>query len=273
MRFIPFTTIFLLLTINVLAQHKKDKFAIDSINNPEGRTIKYGYANAGFDLAVNKKGDTIISTHSKPPGFSFGLTLARIDFGLATLVDNGSFTLSPQNQFLRYRSWKTTNAGFDVLQFGYRFNSAIRLYMSAGFDWTLIRLRENITIAEHQPVLTYTLDNINFSKNRFSSTYLRVPLSFEYRTHDDADGTPFRIVFGAEGGLLLSGRQKQVSAVNGTQEFTSDYHFQKFRYGPFARIGYGLIGVFAKYYVNDMFENSPAQKGLTNLSLGIMLGF
>ena len=267
------TIILLLLTMSVFAQHKKDKPAIDSTNNPEGRTLKYGYANAGSDLAVNKKGDTIIRTHSKAPGFSFGLTLSRIDFGLATLVDNKSFTLSPQNQFLRYRSWKTENVGFDVVQFGYRFNSAVRLYMSAGFDWTLIRLRDNITLAEHAPTLSYTQDNIDFSKNRLSSTYLRVPLAFEYRTHDDSDGTPFRFVFGPEGGLLISASQKQVSHQNGTQKFSSDYNLQKFRYGPFVRIGYGLIGVYAKYYMNDIFANSPDQKGLKDLSFGIMLGF
>jgi hypothetical protein len=268
-----FTIILLLLTMSVFAQHKKDKPAIDSTNNPEGRTIKYGYANAGNDLTVNKKGDTVINTHSKAPGFSFGFTLARIDFGLATLVDNGSFSLSPKNQFLRYRSWKTENVGFDVLQFGYRFNSAIRFYMSVGFDWTLIRLRDNVTLAEHSSALSYTQDNIDFSKNRLSATYLRIPLAFEYRTHDDSDGTPFRFVFGPEGGILLGGSQKQVSSQNGTQKFSSDYDFQKFRYGLFVRVGYGLIGVYAKYYMNDMFENSPDQKGLKNLSLGIMLGF
>jgi len=273
MRFITSTIIFMMLVSTGFAQSKKYKPAVDSTNNPEGRTLKYGYANAGNNLTVNKKGDTVINTHAKAPGFSFGFTLARIDLGLATLIDNGSFNLSPKNQFLNYRSWKTENVGFDVVQFSYRFNSAIRLYTSAGFDWTLIRLRDNVTIAEHASALSYTQSDVNFSKNRFSSTYLRIPLAFEYRTHDDSDGTPFRFVFGPEGGILLSGAQKQVSSENGTQKFTSDYNFQKFRYGPFVRVGYGLIGVYAKYYMNDMFENSPDQKGLKNLSLGIMLGF
>ena len=135
MRFITSTVILLLLTITVFAQGKKQ--VIDSTNNPDGRTLKYGYANAGSGSA----GDTILRTHSKAPGFRFGLTFSRIDFGLSTLLDNNSFRLSPQNQFLRYRSWKTTNVGFDVLQFGYRFSSTFKINLSAGFDWTLIRLR------------------------------------------------------------------------------------------------------------------------------------
>src|ERR1700751_2510552 len=47
-----------------------------------------------------------------------GLTLSRLDLGLATLIDNGSFTLSPKNSFLNYRTWKTVNDGFDVFQMG-----------------------------------------------------------------------------------------------------------------------------------------------------------
>jgi hypothetical protein len=33
------------------------------------------------------------------------------------------------------------------------------------------------------------------------------------------------------------------------------------------------MGIYAKYYFNDMFENSPAQEGLRNFSFGLTLGF
>ena len=207
-----------------------------------------------------------------PQGFA-GITFARFDLGFATLIDNGSFTLRPQNQFLSYRQWKTSNVGFDVLQMGVRFSNAFKIYLSGGFDWTLIRLRDNITILPNQPVLTYRQDNIDYSKNRFSSSYLRVPLSFEFRTREDESGRRFHIIVGPEGGFLLNGRVKQISEENGKQKINDSYNFQTFRYGGFARVGYGAWGLFAKYYVNDMFENSPDQKGLKNFSFGVMLGF
>jgi hypothetical protein len=189
------------------------------------------------------------------------------------LIDNGSFTLSPQNQFLRYRSWKSSNVGFDVIQFGYRFNSSFKIYLSGGFDWTLLRLRDNITILPNQPILTYKQDDIDFSKNRFSSSYLRIPLSFDFRTKEDADGKSAHFVFGPDAGFLLNGRVKQISDENGKQKFDDSYHFATFRYGAFVRVGYGGWGIFAKYYFNDMFEDSPAQKGLKNFAFGITLGF
>jgi hypothetical protein len=207
------------------------------------------------------------------PKGSFGLTFSRFDLGLATLVDNGSFTLSPKNQFLNYRSWKTSNVGFDVIQMGVRFSDNFKVYLSGGFDWTLIRLRQDITILPNQPVLTFHRDSIHYSKNRFSSSYLRIPLSFDFRTKENKDGDRFHFVIGPDAGLLLNGRVKQISQQNGKQKIDDSYHFAKVRYGGFVRVGYGGWGLFAKYYTNDMFENSPDQKGLKNFSFGFTFGF
>ena len=234
--------------------------------------VKLGVGDDAPEVSVNNDPDTAYHAH-KAPGFSFGVTFSRIDLGLATLVDHGSFTLSPQNQFLSYRQWKTSNVGFDVVQFGYRFNSAFKIYVSGGFDWTLIRLRKDVTIQRNAPVLTYTEDNIHYSKNRFSSSYLRIPLSFYYRSHEDERGNYFRVVAGPEIGILLNGRVKQISEENGKQKFNDDYHFTRLRKGAFVRVGYGIMGIYAKYYFSDMFENSPAQNGLRNFSFGLTLGF
>jgi hypothetical protein len=222
-------------------------------------------------FSVNKGRDTTKRV-SKAPGFSWGLTFSRFDLGLATLVDNGSFNLSPQNNFLRYRSWKSSNVGFDVIQAGYRFNSSFKIYLSGGFDWTHFRLREDITIQEGGDALTYTNDNINYSKNRFTSSYFRIPLTFDWRSKEDDDGDRFHISGGPMIGILYNGRVKQISDENGKQKFNDDYHFTKVRYGLTARVGHGGFGVYAKYYFNDVFD-TPAQDGLKNFSFGFTMGF
>ena len=276
MKRIIFTAIFCAAATAVFAQSRDTaKTVTDTIRTKKGTTIRFGAGEDASYIRINKNGDTVekYHHHSKAPGFSFGITLARLDLGFATIMDHNSFTLQPQNQFLSYRQSKTSNVGFDVLQFGYRFDSSFKIYLSGGFDWTNIRLRDNITIQEHQPVLTYVQDNVDFSKNRFSSTYLRIPLSFDFRTAEDSRGNHFHFVFGPEGGFLLDGGVKQISAEYGKQKFSDSYNFTTFRYGPFMRIGYGAWGLFAKYYVNNMFENSPEQDGLHNFSFGIMLGF
>lgn len=217
--------------------------------------------------------DSLRRKDNKASGFNFGLTFSRFDLGLTTLVDNGSFTLSPANDFLSYRSWKSSNVGFDLIQFGYRMSPNFKVYLSGGFDWTLIRLRKDITIQRDAPVLTYVTDSIHYSKNRFSSTYFRIPLSFEIRSREYSDGKRARFVFGPEAGILLGGRVKQISDEFGKQKRDNDFHFAKIRYGAFARVGYGGAGFYAKYYFNDMFENSPAQAGLKNFAVGLTFGF
>ncbi|RZA03848.1 MAG: PorT family protein [Sphingobacteriaceae bacterium] len=195
----------------------------------------------------------------------------RFDLGYTTLIDNGSFTLSPQNDFLSYRQGKTSNVGFELAQFGYRFGNNFKMSLGAGFDWTLIRLNQNITIQRNTPTLTYVVDNIQYSKNRFSSTYLRVPLGFEFRTNESRKGKRLTWIVGPEAGLLLGGRVKQISAENGKQKMDDNYHFTKLRYGAFTRLSYESVGVYAKYYMNDMFENSPAQAGLKNFAIGLTI--
>ena len=278
MKRLIFTTIIAIAFTSAFAQSSKPdsiKSKADSAKMHKGARIKLGYGDDATQININKDRKDDTTTHSSRiyPKFSLGITLSRLDLGLATLIDKGSFTLSPQNQFLRYRSWKTSNAGFDVLQMGVRFSDAFKIYLSGGFDWTNIRLRDNITILPNQPVLTYRQDNIDYSKNRFSSTYLRLPLSFDFRTKEDADGKRFHFVIGPDAGFLLTASVKQISDENGKQKVNDTYNYATFRYGAFARVGYGSWGFFAKYYLNNMFENSPEQDGLRNFSFGIMLGF
>ncbi|TSD63355.1 PorT family protein [Inquilinus sp. KBS0705] len=233
--------------------------------------IRLGFGGDATEVSTSSP-DTAYHA-SKAPGLSFGLTFTRFDIGLTTLNDNGSFKLSPANQFLNYRSWRSSNIGFDVLQLGYRFNSSFRIYTAGGFDWTNLRLRESVTIQRDQSSLTYVRDNVKYDKNRLTATYIRIPVAFDFRTREDWDGRRFHFVGALEMGALLSSSLKQESEANGSQKLSGNYHFAKFRYGASLRAGYGAIGVFAKYYFNDMFQDSPAQSGLRNFSFGMSLGW
>ena len=217
-----------------------------------------------------KKDSTKLANANKGR-FVGGITFTRFDLGFSKLIDNGSFTLSPTNDFLDYKASKTSTVSFDVLQIGYRFNSNFKIYVAGGFDWTLIRLKKDITIQKNSPVLAYVNDDIMFSKNRFSSSYVHIPLNFELRTKENDNGKRFYFVIGPEVAFLLNGKVKQVSDERGKEKFKDDYNFEPFRYGGTVRIGYGGLGIFTKYYANDMFASSP-QKGLKNLAFGITLG-
>lgn len=264
-------TIFALVALfatTTFAQDKKDTVLVITADTVKKDT-------KSITIRIGKSGqDTTIERKSKPSsGFSFQFVAARFDIGLSTYTDNGSFTLSPANSYLERETWKSSNFGFEFFQMGYRFNSYFKIYAGAGLDWNHMRLKQNITFQQDQPTLTYVTENIDFKKNRFSSQYLRIPLSFQLRTKDDRKGDKLNFVFGPEIGFLLNGKVKQVSKENGKDKFKDDYNLNPFRYGAFARLGYGGTGVYVKYYANDVFAEGQGPADFKNLSFGLMFGF
>lgn len=216
--------------------------------------------------------DTANSIANPKGCFVGGITFSRLDIGFTRLIDNGSFSLSPVNDFLAYKEFKSSTISFDVLDYGYRFNPNFKVYLAAGLDWTLVRLKRDITIKRNTAALEYEPETgIDFSKNRFSSFYVHVPLGFQFRTNENDKGKRFYFVAGPEVSFLINGKVKQVSKENGKQKFRDDYNFEKVRLGGTLRIGYGWIGFFGKYYFNDMFDSAP-QQGLKNMSFGVTFG-
>lgn len=231
---------------------------------------KHKEINYGVNIAIGKKDSTGHINPSKGR-FVAGITFTRLDIGFAKLIDNGSFDLSATNDFLDYRAGKTSNVSFDILQMGYRFNPNFKIYVAGGFDWTLIRLKKNITMQKNTPDLTYVTEPIIFSKNRFSSSYLHIPLNFEFRTKENSRGRRFYVVAGPEIGFLLNGKVKQISDEYGKVKNKDDYNFSQFRYGGVLRLGTNGIALFAKYYASDMFNSAP-QKGLKSMAFGLTFG-
>lgn len=222
-------------------------------------------------VSTNGNRDTVIRKDPNRPRFIGGLTFTRFDIGFSKLIDNGQFDLSPSNEFLDYRAGKTSNVSFDIMQFGYRFGSNFKIYLAGGFDWTLIRLKKDITMQKNTADLSYINEPIHFSKNRFSSSYVHVPLNFEFRTGENKNGKRFYFVIGPEIAFLLNGKVKQISDERGKEKFKDDYNFAPFRYGAVARVGWNSLAFFAKYYASDMFDSTP-QKGVKNMAFGLTFG-
>lgn len=236
----------------------------------EGEEEHKSNQNTDLSPTIGKKDYDARGREIQYPRTFGGLTFTRIDWGFSRLVDRGSFTLGDDNQFLKYK--KASNFGFDIAQFGIRLNDAFKIYLSAGFEWNYLRLKKNIILDTDASPLTYTTSDTDYKKNIFTSTYLRTPLSFEWRSAPKASGRRAKVAFGAMMGTRLKGTQRLKSRKS-KQKFKDDYHLASFQYGAFARVGFGPLGVFTKYYLNDMFENSPQQKGLKNLTFGLTLGF
>lgn len=283
--------IFLILFCGILAtsavgQDKKTKERVRTVADTDTVEMQVGKEKKKMKITfeMGEDGDEIINEkrlqrdnneshmHAiKNTRLSAGLSFSPFDLGLAKMIDNGKGSLSPENEFLSYRSWKSVNVGFDVAKIAYRFNDQFRIVLSTGFDWTHFRLKHDVIIKEDTRPLEYEVSSVDYTKNRFSSSYLRIPLTFEVRSKAGTFHQRLRFSAGPIAGILIQGSQKFKSKEEGKKKNVNDFNYAPFRYGAFARLSYGSVGVYAKYYMNDMFQNSPDQKGLKNISFGLML--
>lgn len=228
---------------------------------------------AYYVAPTNGEIDTLKPKVVKFPYVMYGVYVEHIDFGFSRYHTGSNFNSPAGYEYLNYESFRTHTFGFDALQIGVRFNPSFKIMLSAGVDWTHMRLKENVTILPDQPSLTHRTENIDFSKNRFSSCYLRLPLYFEYRTPQNRKGKRSTVVLGPEIGILIGGKTKQISNENGKVKAHDRFNLQPLRYGANIRVGYGLSGLFFKYYMNDVFAKNEGPSGYRNLAFGLTFGF
>ena len=239
-----------------------DSTIVDIKNDGEKKRVKitFEYGKETIDKYLKDSTEKKVFEPKKKDNFFAGVTFSNFDLGLAKMLDHGKLSLSSENEFLRYKNWKSVNVGFDVLQMGYKFTDQFKMTIAAGFDWTHFRLKENVLMLEDTRPLGYVDSDIDYSKNRFSSSYLRIPLTFEIRTKAGAFPERFHLAAGPIAGILLQGSQKLKSKEEGKRKVKDDFNFAPFTYGAFARISYGSVGLYAKYYFNDMFVIARIKK-------------
>ena len=234
-----------------------------------GKTVIIRSRNSDATVTLGSANGTV----AKPKkAVTIGFDFTHFDLGFSRYLDQGSFTLSPANANLDFLPSKTSNVGFDFFQFKYKASDKFRFYIGAGLDWNHIRLNNNVTFQKNQATLTASQEVISFSKNRFSSRYLRIPIGFDF-TKKIQNDNKLHLVLGPEFGFLLNGKVKQESKERGKEKFKDDYNFNPFRYGAHLRLAYQNTGIYMKYYFNDVFAKGQGPSDFKNMSFGLTWGF
>lgn len=250
--------------------------ATDSTVVKKEKNAQVEISKEGVNIHIGKTDSTKKDNKGSFPKVSFGLNIEHFDIGLSKYHNGSDFGFPSSYGFLENNTWKTHTVGFDLLQFGVRFNSNFKVALAGGIDWNHIRLERDVTIRPDAAVLIADPSSeTNLKKNRFSSRYVRVPLYFEYRSNQGKDGKRFSLVAGPEVGFLIDGKVKQKTNGGEKIKVKDDYNFTQFRYGANVRLGYGGAGLFFKYYFNDVFADNtaPGLEGYKNLSFGLTFGF
>lgn len=214
----------------------------------------------GLEVYVNdsirNKNDVIRSKTT------FHITIA---YGYNTSIVGGN---------LPYYNSKSFGSNFS--EWGFTLNTRLKQYSNAlNLRYGLSYMDNNISPKSHY----YFVKNENqtdvmtaptkFSKNKFKTGYLAVPVHFEYRYGKESE---YRIGLGGYVGYNLSAEQRLKYRDDGrrVKDFIrQDWNVNQWNYGLSFYIGIGDISLYAKYDLNPLFRNNAVDQH--NISVGLRL--
>ncbi|HYG38139.1 MAG TPA: porin family protein [Cytophagales bacterium] len=114
----------------------------------------------------------------------------------------------------------------------------------------------------------------NLRKSKLNANYIDIPLEFRWRSANDVNS--FKIVLGAKAGVLVSSHTKlKFKNEDGMQKekHADDFELNRFRYGVYGKIGYGVFHLFGYYSLSELFNEgkAPGGRSIVPYTLGISI--
>tara|TARA_B100000674_G_C37842852_1_gene916187 strand:- start:323 stop:1033 length:711 start_codon:yes stop_codon:yes gene_type:complete len=179
---------------------------------------------------------------------------------------------SPENITQRALSFGFSASWFRDIPLGKKSNSAIALglgveSMSFHHDGEFQTLDNNGTsITQLIPLSNF--DNV--LKNKYSVTYIDLPIEFRIRTInktiEDRMSFNFKLYLGFRAGILVSDHTKNKNNLTKVKVYNLP-NTLPYRYGPYVRIGFNKIGFVGYYSLTSIFDDNSVN--LTPFSLGL----
>ena len=243
----------------------------ENLEDYDNGRLEIGLGTGGvvFDLRANKK----------PPKYDIRTTndlLFAIGFNNA-IIDGQSLSDSP---------YKLGGSGFVELGWNWKTrvfknSNLLRFKYGFSFQWNKLDIKENQFFVQNEDITTLNDFNGDLRNAQFRVTNLVVPVHFEFgpskkRDYDDrlrytTDGQ-FKVGLGGYGGVRIGTQQKLRYEENGDrvkEKIRRNYNASTFVYGLSGYIGIGDWSLYAKYDLNDLFEDQAVSQN--NISLGVRL--
>lgn len=194
-----------------------------------------------------------------------------LDLGVNSLLDNGSFDLSPANSALELYMPKSLNPTLYVVRQGVNLvNHHFYTTYGIAIDYHDYRFANDIRLVPRTDSLVITKEDIEFKKNKLSAHYLTVPLMFHVESNPRKPNRSFKLGVGGYAGFLVKSYTKQVSDERGKEHFKDDYNLNKLNYGLSAQIGYGWLQFYTHYALSPLFQQNKGPE-LTPLTFGLVI--
>ncbi|KGB67741.1 hypothetical protein Q787_00410 [Ornithobacterium rhinotracheale H06-030791] len=261
---------------NINQKVEKEKEQLDLLLSQQvSQSIKKESINNSTDsiVIVRKKNSIKVTTSSHPKdkrkevrfdnGYS-GLTFA---IGLHAL--DGDIAKD-------FKVW-----GSKSIEIGYVRNFSLVKDNSLTFHYGLslmidkLKFKNNDYFVNKNGVTSVEQYPLDLSKSKLKTTYLILPVTFNYNFPSPSNSEGFRMGVGAYAGTLLN--EKQVLRYrneNGSkirEAVKNNLDATQWIYGVSAHFGYGAWIFYAKYTLTPLFENAPSKS--YPFSVGVRFGY
>ncbi|AUC75147.1 porin family protein [Olleya sp. Bg11-27] len=151
-------------------------------------------------------------------------------------------------------------------------NKAIGVGLGLSFN----AYNQNLLISEDNNVTTFSVlnsDDVEYSKNKFYTYIVEMPIQFRWRTSSASEYSFWRIYTGFKAGYVFSNGTKFLGNPSDVKLTNSDA-FNKLQYGLTFSAGYNTWNFYLYYGLNDMFENAEISgEGLDMSAIKVGLMF
>lgn len=157
-------------------------------------------------------------------------------------------------------------------------NNAVRLKYGFSFQWNKLTPKNDRYFVQDGNITSLETFPSELKESEFRITNLVVPIHFEFGPSTKIEKKDYfrystakhlKIGIGGYAGFNIGTQQKLRFEEDGDrvkQKIRRNYNATPFVYGLSAYVGYGSIGLYAKYDLNPLFENQSFDQH--NLSLG-----
>ncbi|MGR7812351.1 hypothetical protein [Lacinutrix undariae] len=157
-------------------------------------------------------------------------------------------------------------------------SNAVRLKYGLSFQWNKLNAKNDKYFEQNGDVTTLEEFPVGLKESQFRVTNLVVPVHFEFGPSKKIEKdnyfrystqNKFKVGLGGYAGLRLASQQKLNYKEDGDrvkQKIKKNYNASDFVYGLSAYVGYGSIGIYAKYDLNPLFKDQSVDQN--NISLG-----
>ncbi len=207
-------------------------------------------------------------TEKKPKKLkNFEMLTPTLDLGVNFLASDGKLSLDENLDALEVKNLASIN--WNLHLFKYRLN-LIKHKLNLNFGLGVNVYNYHFTGDGYlvpkidQVSIGYNTDEngdvINLKKNNLRTSYMTIPLALNFNSNPKKSKKSFFLTAGGYFGLKIKSMQKLRWDIDykETVKIVDKFNTNPYRYGMFAQIGFGGIGLYFDYALNDLFKEEEA---------------